>query len=126
MTPYAADTDLEEYGCNLEWENAEKWLARASRNIDTLTFNRIPARGGFDHLTEYQKDVIREVCCRLAEFERDNEDFIQSFVSSYSINGVSAQFGNGWNLRIESGVAIPAELYHLLQQTGLCVRTVNY
>lgn len=124
MNAYADYNDCSEYECILS-DNAEARLARASRNIDTLTFNRIPARGGFDHLTEFQQEIIKEVCCRLAEFEQENADWLQSFISSYSINGVSAQFGNGWNLRIQGGVAIPAELYQLLSQTGLCVRTVT-
>lgn len=101
----------------------EHWLARASRTIDTLTYNRIPARG-FDRLTEFQREIIREVCCRQAEFERESAGVTESLVTGYSINGVSAQFAPGWNIHVQSGAFMPRSLYGLLEQTGLCCRSV--
>lgn len=105
-------------------DDADKMLRQASRHIDALTFNRIVGRG-FDNLTEFQKDVIKEVVCRQAEFEYENEDMINTVLSSYSLNGVSMNFGSSWNLYIENGVAIRKDLYSLLKQTGLCCRLVG-
>lgn len=105
-------------------DDADKMLRQASRHIDALTFNRIVGRG-FDNLTEFQKDVIKEVVCRQAEFEYENEDMINTVLSSYSLNGVSMNFGSSWNLYIEDGVAIRKDLYALLEQTGLCCRLVG-
>lgn len=105
-------------------DDADKMLRQASRHVDALTFNRIVGRG-FDNLTEFQKDVIKEVVCRQAEFEYENEDMINTVLSSYSLNGVSMNFGSSWNLYIENGVAIRKDLYSLLKQTGLCCRLVG-
>lgn len=96
-----------------------KQLKRASRHIDTLTFNRIVGIG-FENLTEFQKEIIKEVVCTLADFEYENEEVITSVLSSYSINGVSMNFGDSWNVKVEKGIAIPMELYQTLKQTGLC------
>lgn len=99
-------------------------LRQASRHIDSLTYNRIVA-AGFENLTEFQQEIIKEVCCRQAQFEVENEDAICSVLSSYSINGVSMQFGSSWNVFTEHGVAMRRDVYSLLQQTGLCCRLLR-
>lgn len=99
-------------------------LRQASRHIDSLTYNRIVA-AGFENLTEFQQKIIKEVCCRQAQFEVENEDAISSVLSSYSINGVSMQFGSSWNVFTEHGVAMRRDVYSLLQQTGLCCRLLR-
>ena len=117
-TPYVTVEEYKESYSDIPNENIEKCLRKASRHIDTLTFNRIGI--GFDNLTEFQKEIIKEVTCELANFEYENEDVITSVLNSYSINGVSMAFGDSWNVKIEKGVAIPMELYSTLSQTGLC------
>lgn len=97
-------------------------LKKASRHIDSLTFNRITGVG-FDNLTPFQIDIVKEVCCDLADFEYDNAELIENVLSSYSINGVSMDFGGSWNVKLIKGVAIPTELYETLKQTGLCTLT---
>ena len=99
-------------------------LRQASRHIDSLTYNRIVA-AGFENLTEFQQEIIKEVCCRQAQFEVENEDALSSVLSSYSINGVSMQFGSSWNVFTEHGVAMRRDVYSLLQQTGLCCRLLR-
>ena len=96
-------------------------LRQASRHIDFLTFNRIVDRG-FHNLTPFQQEIIREVVCQQTDFEYENEDEISTVLSSYSINGVSAQFGSSWNVYADMGVAIRRDTYALLSQTGLCCR----
>lgn len=118
-TPYATVEEYKKNYSDIPDENIEKSLKKASRHIDTLTFNRIQGIG-FDNLTEFQKEIIKEVCCELANFEYENEDVITSVLSSYSINGVSMAFGDSWNVKVFKGVAIPTELYETLSQTGLC------
>jgi hypothetical protein len=98
-----------------------KVLKQASRHIDSLTYNRIVGRG-FSNLTEFQQGVIQEVVCLQAEFEYENADEINTILSSYSINGVSAQFGESWNIFTDKGVAMKRDVYALLSQTGLCCR----
>ena len=99
----------------------ERALRQACRHIDSLTFNRIVA-AGFDHLTAFQQETIKEVVCMQADFEYENADEINTILSSYSINGVSAQFGSSWNVFMEKGIAMKRDVYSLLTQTGLCCR----
>lgn len=99
----------------------ERVLRQASRHIDSLTFNRIVA-AGFDHMTAFQQETIKEVVCMQADFEYENADEINTILSGYSINGVSAQFGSSWNFFMEKGIAMKRDVYSLLTQTGLCCR----
>lgn len=105
-------------------EALEGALRQASRHIDTLTYNRIVG-AGFDHLTPFQQDIIKEVCCTLADFEYENEEMLNSVLQSYAINGVSMTFGEGWNLVCQNGVAMKRDTYELLSQTGLCCRSLG-
>ena len=99
-------------------------LKRACMHIDSLTFNRIREKG-FGNLTEFQKDALREVVCQQADFEFENEEYINTILSSYSLNGVSMNFGASWNVHIENGVAMKTDIYSILKQTGLCCRLVG-
>ena len=102
-------------------DELKKTLTQASRHIDSLTYNRIVGRG-FSALTDFQKDLIREVNCQQADFETENADEINTILQSYSINGVSAQFGSSWNVFTDKGVAMKRDVYAMLCQTGLCCR----
>jgi replicative DNA helicase len=102
-------------------EERERALRQASRHIDSLTYNRIVGRG-ISSLTEFQQEVIQETICLQADFEHENADEINTILSSYSINGVSAQFGSSWNVFMDKGVAMKRDVYALLSQTGLCSR----
>lgn len=100
-------------------------LRTASRHIDSLTFNRIVA-AGFGNLTQFQQEAVKEVCCRQAQFEVENADVLDSALASYSINGVSMGFGgDGWNVMTAQGVAMPRDVYAILEQTGLCCRVLR-
>lgn len=121
--PYATpEYYTDTYGGTLILENdIGRALQIASRHIDSLTYNRIVGRG-FSSLTQFQRDIIQDVVCQQADFETENADEINSILSSYSINGVSAQFGSSWNVFTDKGVAMKRDLYALLCQTGLCCR----
>ena len=100
-------------------EQIIKRLKQASRHIDSLTFNRIVARG-FEGLTEFQQAIIIDVCCDMADFEYENEDMINCVLQNYAVNGVSMQFGSSWNVLVQNGIAIKRDIYQFLCQTGLC------
>lgn len=122
--PYADITYYHEIfqGSALSEDDASKYLRQASRHIDTLTYNRIVGQG-FYNLTEFQQDIIREVCCRQAEFECENVDILDTVLNSYSVNGVSMGFnGQAWNVFADKGVAMKKADYSLLAQTGLTCR----
>lgn len=121
--PYATPEYYRETygGSTIPEEELGKALRKASRHIDSLTYNRIVGQG-FSNLTDFQQDVIREVVCEQAEFEYENADEINTILSSYSLNGASVQFGSSWNVYTEKGVAIKRDVYAFLSQTGLCCR----
>lgn len=125
--PYADITYyIDKYkGSELDADNNEKYLKSASQDIDTLTFNRI-VECGFEKLTEFQQNIIKKVCCQFADFKFSNSDLLENFLNSYSINGVSMNFDKSWNIKIIRGVAIPKNVYELLEQTGLTCRSFRY
>lgn len=105
-------------------ESLEKHLKKASRHIDTLTYNRIVGRG-FHNLTIFQQNIVKEVCCMMADFEYENADVIDCILQSYSINGVAMSFGTAWNVDVKNGIAIKKDIYEFLKQTGLCCRSLG-
>ena len=113
------------YKGNLDNADAEKALGKASRHIDTLTYNRIVGIG-FDNLTEYQQGIIKECECLMADWETENTDYINSMLSSYSLNGASMSFtGQSASATVVSGVAVSREIYSHLQKCGLCTRSLR-
>ena len=113
------------YKGNLEDADAEKALEKASRHIDTLTYNRIVEKG-FDNLTEYQQGIIKECECLMADWETENTDYINSMLSSYSLNGASMSFtGQSASATVVGGVAVSREIYSHLQKCGLCIRSLR-
>ena len=119
---YAAPEDYAVYGSGkIPSEEIGRHLRTASRHIDALTFNRIVGKG-LEFLAEFQKELVKEAVCLQADFEYENADEIDTVLSSYSINGVSAQFGEGWNVMIQNGIAMRKDTYELLKQTGLTCR----
>ena len=109
----------------LDDADAEKALMTASRHIDTLTYNRIVGTG-FDNLTEYQQGIIKECACLMADWETENKDYINSMLSSYSLNGASMSFsGNSASAVVTNGVAVSRDIYSHLQKCGLCTRSLR-
>ena len=113
------------YRGNLEDESIDKALQQASRHIDTLTYNRIVGIG-FDNLTEYQQGIIKECECLMADWETENADYINSMLSSYSLNGASMSFtGNSASAVVVNGVAVSRDKYSHLQKCGMCTRVLR-
>jgi len=109
-----------EYGGNILTEdNAKRFLRRASRDIDTLTYRRI-LNSDISTLTEFQQRVVKEVCCELAEFIFNYEDILDNPLSGYGINGVSVSISSGNTITTDGGVTLPSSLFRFLSQTGLC------
>lgn len=124
--PYATVNEYKDAGYNaIPVEELKQRLREASRHIDSLTFNRIIGKG-FDNLTPFQQEIIKECTCELANFEYENEDAIQSVLQNYSINGVSMSFGSSWNVMVQNGVAIRRDTYTSLMQTGLCSTSLRW
>ena len=107
------------YCGKLPEEEAEKALKQASKHIDILTYRRI-AGVGFENLTPFQQETVKEVACMMADFESANASMINSLINSYSINGASITFsGESANCQLVKGVVIQRDVYDVLSLTGL-------
>ena len=107
------------YGGKLPDEEVEKALKQASRHIDILTYRRI-AGVGFENLTPFQQETVKEVACMMADFESANASMINSLINSYSLNGASISFsGECANCKLVKGVVIQRDVYETLSLTGL-------
>lgn len=93
-------------------------LDQASRDVDAVTFSRIPAIG-FGRLTEFQRGLVVEACCIQADFLLENADAVDSSLSRYSINGVSMEFGNDALYQVVGGTPMSNAAMALLRRTGL-------
>lgn len=112
--------DPEEYSGNIPAEELAERLKRASRDIDSLTFNRIVEKG-FENLTEFQQELIKEAVKLHTDFCYENAELLESPLASYAINGVSMSFDKSKTVTAE-GVTTSSEVSGLLMQTGLCYR----
>jgi len=118
---YITLDELKAKGINI---TDEYLIEECSRNIDILTYNRI-VKIGFDNLTIYQKETIKNALAILIRFNVENKELINSILSGYSINGVSMSFDiNKFNLYHSNGVLIPKNAYDMLESTGLCVQKI--
>lgn len=108
-------------GSILPKEESGRSLKQASRHIDSLTYNRIVGRG-LSGLTDFQREIVQEVCCMQAEFEYQNKEIFDMILQGYSINGVAMQFGESWNVTVQKGIPMRRDVYEQLCQTGLCCR----
>lgn len=111
-------------GTSIPEDDVDQCLKQASRHVDSLTYNRIVGRR-ISSLTPFQQEIIREVCCRQAEFEYQNREIFDMILQGYSINGVSMQFGESWNVTVQKGIPMRRDTYELLCQTGLCCRLLR-
>ena len=106
-------------GSSIPAADLTRALDEASRQIDSLTYNRI-IKQGWDSLTEFQQGVIQAGCCRMADWNHANAEILSAVLSSYSINGVSMTISDGPTLRNVGGVLISPIVYAYLEQSGLC------
>ena len=119
-----------EYYCDaykgdvIPMDELDRALKQASRHIDSLTYNRIVGRG-FSDLTPFQQEIVQEVCCMQADFEWQNREIFDMILQGYSINGVSMQFGESWNVTTQKGIPMRRDVYEQLCQTGLCCRLLR-
>ena len=99
----------------------EKYLKLAQEKIDSITYNRIIAVG-FDNLTEFQKEKIKEAICYQAEYiytngynSEDNRD-----ITSYSVLDISVSVDNSnSNKTIAQKNNMSEMAYDYIHKTGL-------
>lgn len=113
----------DEYVGSIQSGDLENRLRNACCAIDGFTFNRI-VKSGFENLTEFQQELIREAVRLHADFTYDNAELLDSPLSSYSISGVSMSFDRSKIVTV-NGITTTSEVYGLLMQTGLCYRGLD-
>lgn len=113
----------DEYKGSIPSEELESRLRKACRAVDGFTFNRI-VKAGFENLTEFQHELIKEAVKLHADFIYDNAGLLESPLSSYSISGVSMSFDRSKVVTV-NGIMTTSEVYGLLMQTGLCYRGLD-
>lgn len=108
-------------GVKLLNDEIEKYLKLAQEKIDSITFNRIVAIG-FDNLTEFQKEKIKEAICYQAEyiFENGYNNENNRDISSYSVLDISVSKDNsGSNKTLAERNNMSEIAYDYISKTGL-------
>lgn len=93
----------------------------AQEKIDSITFNRIVAIG-FDNLTEFQKEKIKEAICYQAEyiFENGYNNENNRDISSYSVLDISVSKDNSdSNKTLAERNNMSEMAYDYINKTGL-------
>ena len=96
-----------------------KHIALAQVKIDELTFGRI-RKIGFENLTDFQKEMVRDAVCVQAEYVCENGYGDNSEVQSYSVLDISVSVSES---KSESGrLGVSPLAFSLLKQSGLMER----
>lgn len=109
-----------DYGGNLiSQEEIEKALLNAERIIDHLCFGRIKGKG-FDNLTLFQQNLIKEAVCLQSDYNKKYSEFLTSPLKGYSAGSTKVDLSdiscNGENTT--------QEIINLLEDTGLRCRVL--
>ena len=95
----------------------DKELKKASLQVNAICFNRIGQN--LDYCSDYEKDIIQECVCELADFNYTNKDDLESINGSYSIGDVSVSNLDSKTIVNEQGVFIPTSILSMLEMTRL-------
>ena len=84
----------EEYSGDIPAAERESRLSAASRDIDSLTFNRI-VRLGFNNLTEFQRQIIKEAvkAQNIADIDKYTEELTKAWNAASEDMAKAAQAG---------------------------------
>lgn len=111
-------------GSELPDKEIGKYLKLAQEKIDSITFNRIVALG-FDNLTEFQKEKIKEAICYQAEYIYENgyNNENNRDISSYSVLDISVSKDNSSGNKTTAQRNNISEIaYDYIHKTGLDVK----
>lgn len=105
-------------GTTIPDDDIERELARASDDIDSVTYNRIVAQG-FDNLSPYQQEQVKKATCAQAEFLYQYGEFTNLPLKSFSAGSISMSLGEEVN-----GVMASRTALRYLTPTGLTSRRI--
>lgn len=95
-------------------EELERTLSKAEREIDHLCFGRIKGKG-FDNLTPYQQNLIKEAVCLQAEYDKQYGYMLNMPMKSYKVGSTNVDLAD---IRF-NGISSTQEIINLLEDTGL-------
>ena len=106
----------------------EEYLKLASEKIDEVTFNRIVGIG-FDNLTDFQKEKVKESVCAQADYiyengynDEDNVDF-----ASYSVLDITVNAKDIAETNTEAKKKhMSSYAYDQINKTGLTCRSYRW
>jgi len=102
-----------------------KYLTKAERLVDILTYRRI-TKLGYDNCTTFEQEIIRESVCEIANFHYNNNEYMDSMLSEYALNGVSLKIAPDFKTINVNGVILSSENYSKLKQLRYCNLTFTY
>ena len=95
----------------------DKELKKASVQVNALCFGRIG--NNLDYCSDYEKNIIKEVVCELADFNYTNKEDLEAVNGSYSIGDVSVSNLDSKTIVNEQGIFIPTSILSILETTRL-------
>lgn len=114
-------------GKSLPKDEIERYLQEASEKIDSITFNRIVAKG-FNNLTDFQKEKVQRAVCYQAEyiFENGYNDEDNQDIASYSVLDISVNIKTDSKKTQAEKECMSEMAYDLINKTGLATKGFRY
>lgn len=111
----------------LSQDDADRYLQEASEKIDSITFNRIVAKG-FDNLTKFQQEKVQMAVCYQAEYILNNgyNDEDKEDVASYSVLDISVNVKTDSEKTQAEKECMSEKAYDLINKTGLATKGFRY
>ena len=114
-------------GTSIPSDSIDRYLKLASEKIDSITFNRI-VRIGFNNLTVFQQEKIKEAVCYQAEYIFTNgfNDEEKEDISSYSVLDISVNVKSNEAKTKAEKESMSEVAYDLINKTGLAVKSWRF
>jgi len=114
-------------GTLLPQNDVDRYLQEASEKIDSITFNRIVARG-FDNLTKFQQEKVQRAVCYQAEYILNNgyNDEDKEDIASYSVLDISVNVKTDSEKTQAEKECMSEKAYDLINKTGLATKGFRY
>lgn len=111
----------------LPQNDEDRYLQEASEKIDSITFNRIVARG-FDNLTKFQQEKVQMAVCYQAEYILENgyNDENNEDIASYSVLDISVNMKTDSKKTQAEKECMSEKAYDLINKTGLATKGFRY
>jgi len=104
-------------------KDIDRKLQEASEKIDEVTFNRI-VKIGFNNLTDFQKEKIKEAVCAQADYIYENGYDNFGSIDSYSVLDITVNTKDSSSDSAKANMSSFA--YDQINKTGLTCRSFRW